>query len=367
MIAVYAPGKIMLSGEWSVLEGAPCIVLAINKGVHAKISESEFMQIKLKDFNITTGATIDGTKIIFEKENELLSFTKSAIETALEYALSKGKKIKNFRLETKSGISVFKVNGEHMKPGFGSSAAAVVAIAGAVLKLHGIGIKTEQEKEILFKLGIIAHYIAQGKIGSGFDVAASTFGGALVYKRFSADWLSRELEGKKISEVVEENWPQLEHKNIRIPKQLITLIGFTAKSASTRELVQKVQAAKSDKPEAYRAIISSIRVVTEKLILAIEAKKNEQITSLIKENAALLRALSNLSGAGLETEQHEIMGKIAAKYGSASKFSGAGGGDCGIALCFDEKIARKISSEWKRSGIIPIGAKISERGVSAEK
>ena len=366
-VVVYAPGKIMLSGEWSVLDGAPCIVLAIDKGVTAKISEAGKTQIKLTDFGITTDARIEGAKIIFEKADEKLGFTKAAIETALAYILEKGKTSKNFRLVTKSQISVVKVKGEKMKPGFGSSAAAVVSIAGAILKLHGFGIKTEQEKERLFKLGIIAHYFAQGKIGSGFDVAASSFGGATVYRRFSSQWLSDELKIKKISEVVDANWPYLEHRTIRLPKNFIALIGFTGKSASTKELVQKVNIFKQSNPESYKTIINSIKACTENLMRAIEGNEKGRIIALVRENGMLLKGLSNSSGAGLETEEHRKMALVAEKYGYAAKFSGAGGGDCGIAVCFDEKVAKKINLGWKKEGIIPIQAQVSKGGVQLLK
>ena len=44
MITISAPGKLMLSGECSILEsGVPGIVLAINKRVYASIKESKYL------------------------------------------------------------------------------------------------------------------------------------------------------------------------------------------------------------------------------------------------------------------------------------------------------------------------------------
>src|SRR3989344_425352 len=142
MARVSAPGKLMLSGEWSVLEkGAPCIVLAIEKRVYAEAREAREYSVKLKDFGVETKASVEGVKISFEKDDEKLLFTKHAIETALKYVQAKGLIIKKFSLETSAEISVVEVKGEKMKVGFGSSAAVVGAIKGPVQNLHNIGIE----------------------------------------------------------------------------------------------------------------------------------------------------------------------------------------------------------------------------------
>ncbi len=374
-VTVSAPGKLMLSGEWSVLEGAPCIVLAVDRRVYAKAKESPTMSVNLRDFNIKTKAWVRGGKVEFAKRDERLVFTGHALETALNYLWEGGAKTKTFSLETSSDISAVRHRGKKMKAGFGSSAAAVVAITGAVLKLHGIGIETRQEKENLFKLGVIAHYKAQGKIGSGFDVAASTFGGALAYRRFDAKWLEAELgrlgmegrgQGKGITEVVRKKWPGFAAHPVSVPEDFRLLVGFTGKSASTTELVKKVRIFREMKPRQYNAIIGALRRTTHKMVVALEMGSHSQILKLIVENRALLKGLSDASAAGLETKEHAAMVEGAHKYGAAAKFSGAGGGDCGIGICFDGDTARKVLAEWKRKGIVPVDVKVSEEGARVE-
>ena len=364
MARVSAPGKLMLSGEWSVLEkGAPCIVLAIEKRVYAEAGEAKEYYVKLKDFGVETKASVEGVKISFEKDSEKLLFTKHAVETALKYVQAKGLIIKKFSLETSSDISVVEFNGKKMKVGFGSSAAAVVAIIGAVLKLHNIGIETEQAKEKLFKLAIMAHFYAQGKIGSGFDVAASTFGGALYYKRFDAEWLENEIRKKPIVEMAEWKWPALEHRNILLPENFNLMIGFTGKSASTPELVKKVREFKKEKNAEYNGIIEAIKAVTEQLVSALEESNEKKILNLIEENAGLLKRLSDESGVELEIAEHRKMSEIASRLGAAAKFSGAGGGDCSVGICFDSGIKEKVTNEWRKNGLIPVDAEIAKEGV----
>lgn len=366
MITISAPGKLMLSGEWSILEnGVPSIVLAINKRVYASIKESGEIKVTLKDFGIETKATLKGIEVEFENYDEKLIFTKHAIETSLNYIQSKGLRIKKFELETKGDISNVDVRGEQMKIGFGSSAAATVAIIGAILKLHNISFGTEQGKEKLFKLSIISHYKAQGKTGSGFDVAASVYGGAFLYKKFDSEFLEEEL-GKPIIELVGEEWPQLEIEPIVLPKEFQIMIGFTGKSASTTELVKKVHELKQKNREKYDEIIDGIKNVTEKLKVSLIENDQDDVLELIRENSIRLKELGDESGIELETKEHSKMREIALKHGAACKFSGAGGGDCSIGVCFSNEVAEKVKEEWKQNNCEPIEAKISEQGVREE-
>lgn len=74
------------------------------------------------------------------------------------------------------------------KTGLGSSAALVTAFTAAVLTHYlgpdKISLTTENGKACLHGLAQAAHCAAQGKIGSGFDVAAAVYG-SCVYRRFS--------------------------------------------------------------------------------------------------------------------------------------------------------------------------------------
>ena len=190
---ISAPGKLMLAGEWVVLElGNPCIVMAVDKRVHVQIKESDEISISLDDFKIREKkADFDGRQLIWreeiiEKEREKLVFIKGAIETALQYLEQSGK-LKPFKIRTFSEESQIRVDRVVKKIGFGSSAAAAVATIAGLLSFYNFEIETKKSKEIIYKLATIAHYFAQGKVGSAFDIAASTYGGIIVYKRFDPD------------------------------------------------------------------------------------------------------------------------------------------------------------------------------------
>jgi len=372
MIEVRAPGKLMLSGEWSVLEvGVPCIVLAINQKVGVKIKEAKNIRVNTPDLGIENiEAVFDGKNLTWkkelnEKEIEKLSVTKRAVEITLQYLESKNKKIKPFEITTFSSDTLVELpNGEKTKVGFGSSAAICVAIVAAILKMHEVNIKEKKGKELIYNIACTAHYLAQGKVGSSFDIAASTYGGVLVYKRFDPKGLIEQINsGKAISEIMDSQWPAFAAENIELPKKMILLVGFVGYSASTKELILKLNSFKESQKEHYWKIINSIKGITEQLIQAIKQKNEKGIIELLGQNRKQLQELSNSSQNNLETKELAGLADLAESFGAAGKFSGAGGGDCGIAVCFDKKTAEKIKNAWKEKGIVFVDVKISKEGV----
>jgi len=365
---VSAPGKLMLAGEWSVLElGNPCIVLSVNKRVHVEIAESKEISVSVDDFNIKDAKAnfIDG-KLVWEsatdEEKEKLIFIKAAIETALLYLgfknISGGFKIRSWGEE-----SQIKVNEEVKKVGFGSSAACVVATVAALLKFNGINIESKKMKDIIYKLVTIAHYFAQGKVGSAFDVAASTYGGATVYKRFDPDFLTKELESKTVKEIAESEWPKLHTEELKIPNDLILLIGWTMESASTSAMVKPMDGFKKSNPNEYKRIYDSIARLVSDLIDAWKNNEKGEILDLLRKNEDYLRELGQKSRVNIETPELKKLSDLASEAGAAGKLSGAGGGDCGIAVCFDNEIADKIRKAWKEAGLCLVDANIDYDGV----
>ena len=203
MVKVSAPGKVCIAGEWAVLEkGNPLIVASVNKRIFAEIKKSkdDFIYISIKDFDIKRlKASIKNRKLVFEKklntkEKQSVLFMKSAIETVAKYL----GKIGSFEITTWGEETTIKINNEVISVGIGASAASTVAIVSGILRFYGKDIEKKASKGKIYKLAAIAHYLAQGKIGSGFGIASSTFGGIIVYKKFDSSWLIRQIDKKKI-------------------------------------------------------------------------------------------------------------------------------------------------------------------------
>ena len=97
-----------------------------------------------------------------------------------------------------------------------------------------------------------------------------------------------------------------------------------------------------------------------------EKNDDEKIIRDIEENRKLLRVLGEESKVELETKAHSLMAQIARSNNGAGKFSGAGGGDSSIAVCFSKESKKAIEENWKLNGFYPIETKISENGVRVE-
>lgn len=175
------------------------------------------------------------------------------------------------------------------KYGFGSSAAVTVA----ALKY----LRPEATNQEIFETSYKIVLKIQGT-GSGFDVAAAIYGGTLYY-----------IKGKLTEPLKVKNMP--------------LIVGYTGVKSNTVDLVQQV----AQKGKAYERIFQAIAKLVEEAKQKMVEGDWERVGKLMDFNQEYLRDL------GVSSEKLETLisaAKSAGAYGA--KLSGAGGGDCMIAL-----------------------------------
>ncbi|MBI2173271.1 MAG: phosphomevalonate kinase [Candidatus Aenigmarchaeota archaeon] len=360
-----APGKQFISGEWAILElGTKGIVAAVNKRVHADVKENDCISISIDDFGIKgLRADFDGSRLVFRDDissvRDKLQFIKEAIEISLMFLDEQKISLRAFSIRTwGEDVSI-----GSRKLGFGSSAASTVAVIAAVLNFHSYN----AGKDEVYKLSTIAHYYAQGKVGSAFDVAASTYGGVFVYSRFDPQWLTAKIERRApLSAILNDKWPSLLVENLDIPDEFIMLIGWTGDSFSTSAAIKKMNEKKASDETTYRALMENIANCASG---AMEAWKNDDrkmFMRCLNENELCLRNLGDWADIPIETKELRLLHEIAMRHGAAGKLSGSGGGDCGIAVCYDRKTAEKIRNDWIHAGLQPVDAALDFKGVMEE-
>jgi phosphomevalonate kinase len=359
--SVKVPGKLMIAGEYAVLEpNQKAVVVAVNRYVTACIKLSTQNNLSLPQLGLEDITwKISDERVQFNVSDSRLSFIQNAISVASRFLQEKPVLLRPFELQIKSELDD-PLSGQ--KYGLGSSAAVVVAVISAILHLHSGG-KEPLALDEIFKLSAIGHLKTQGS-GSGADIAAAVYGGWLEYSAFSAKWILDKLEqGEKLTEIVEEAWPNLFISPLTPPSMLQLVVGWTKAAAVTAPMIKSVQKFRENNLEVYKEFLRESSMSVARLLQSFEINDcTEAINSLSQNRKALLKLGEN-ADITIETEKLKTLCSIGETFGS-SKPSGAGGGDCGIAFLNGDAETEKLFKAWKAADIIPLNLSVSKVGVS---
>ncbi len=355
-----APGKVLWLGGYSVLEKPnTSLVTTVDAYVHAFIKPNRNGYVKIKapqHSEIVTGNIdpISGAiQIMLPSELKLL---KTSLEVATMYSRALGVNTHGFDIETKSDDQIaFKVIGPEkkiVKSGLGSSAAVTVASISAVLKYNQI----DATKEEIHKLAQLAHSIATGKVGSGFDIAAATFG-SISYSRYSPDLIvnfPKEYSGEDIVKIVKKKWDYNISK-VELPSLFSPLIAnFSGESAITTSMVGRVNEFKAKNPNKYGEIMGRIDIENQKAINTLKELINEEQQDLLlkfrdgfDKGRILTKELGKLSKVEIEPDDCTKLIERSVENGAfVSKLPGSGGKDSIAALCLNIQLLKKLKKFW---------------------
>ncbi len=136
--------------------------------------------------------------------------------------------------------------GAMRKTGLGSSAALVTSLVAAVCVHFNVAdLSKHEDLERLHQLSQFVHCLAQGKIGSGFDVSSACFGSQR-YVRFSPTLLDPLLKEAESTHAVNFSalfgaWDN-EHAPLALPEGLHLILGDVSVGSNTPLMVSKVLA-----------------------------------------------------------------------------------------------------------------------------
>jgi phosphomevalonate kinase len=284
-VRVIAPGKLVLTGAYAVLEGAPAIVVAIDR--YAAVD------------------TLAPTKI-----------------------------------DTRS---LYDASGQ--KLGLGSSAASMVASFGARALARGDDPRHAAVRSEIFRAVRDAHRREQGG-GSGVDVAASVYGGALRYqiRRGTAATAS-----------------EAKIRQVDLPSRLVLSAFWSGTSARTSDLLSRVDALRAR--GGAGAVFTALRNVADE---AADAIRDAEL--FVKCAAAFGRALAALGDAADAPIVPPAFAELAAeaeREGAAFYPSGAGGGDVAVWLGI-EPPSPGFLARASSLGLTPLLLAVDHGGVRPE-
>ncbi len=299
-----APGKILIAGEYVVLDGAKAIVMAVNRRAYGHVADER------------------------QELSPFLEAVRDQVEDTDE--------IERVVIDT----SAFR-DDEGVKLGLGSSAAATVVATALALDTA--------DRPLIHEVAHRAHQIAQeprGSRGSGADIAAAVHGGILI-----------------VQQQDDENAP-LKFQRTFLPPGLILIPVWTGNPADTPSLVAKVRDLRAERPDEYATVAGRIAGAAARTVDAFGKTGNaERVVEALGSGGEAIEALGQAAGATLWTKAHSRIRGLVESFGATVKPTGAGGGDVALIALAEPDAEDEVRQRLQRGGIQPLDLSVDPNGV----
>lgn len=345
-IVAEAPGKIVLLGEYAVLEGIPGLALAVDR--HARVAlhfcQPDQCRVEAPQIGVASAAfELTGEGSVRWAEPPTGAFGRSAllIEHLLAEISRRGGRVRPFRLHIDTG-ALFDA-GEHgaIKLGLGSSAAVAVALDAAFNRAFGPPEVTDAAADAVRRL-LIPVRRAQGGSGSGIDLAVSRAGGLIAYR-------------------IKE--PDIKIETLQLPKDLHCLHVWTGAAASTTDFVTSWRRVKRDAPDAADALLAEMAASVEGGLAAVKSGDGAAFAAELGAYGRIMGKMNHLMHAPVFSAAHHRILEEASRLDVAYKPCGAGGGDLGIAASTRADRIAELSRRLQQRGLKTLALSPESRGV----
>ena len=321
MIAVKTCGKLYWAGEYAILEpGQLALIKAIPIYMEGEIAFSDSYRIYSDLFNFAVDLTPN-------PDYSLIQETIALVEDFLVY---RGQTLRPFYLEIRG-----KMEREGKKFGLGSSGSVVVLVIKALLALYNLSV----DQNLLFKLAS-AVLLKRGDNGSMGDLACIVTEDLVLYQSFDRQKVAAWLKEENLATVLERDWG-FSISQVKPTLECDFLVGWTKEVAVSSHMIQQI------KQNINPNFLNSSKETVAALVEALEQGKTEKIIEQVERASKLLEGLS----ADIYTPSLRQLKEVSQDLQVVAKSSGAGGGDCGIALSFDEQSTETLKNRWLNLGI----------------
>ncbi|KAJ1648635.1 phosphomevalonate kinase [Coemansia erecta] len=257
----------LLSQEESADNGTNGFVQVVLQATLGLVNQYE--PARLRQLLSSKESKASGLKIVLLADNDFYSQRETLEKMGLDLSSESLKKLPSM---CKTGTTL---RGVH-KTGLGSSAAMVTSLVGSLLSHFGIvsqddlmnssassSEKTQRSLKLIHNVAQYTHCLAQGKVGSGFDVSAAVYG-SHVYRRFSPAVLDSAMaEHGDISEIKKAVSPKnpgwdSQVVPVSIPPRFILRLADVDAGSNTPSMVRSILQWKKSDPERATAIWDSL-------------------------------------------------------------------------------------------------------------
>ena len=321
MIAVKTCGKLYWAGEYAILEpGQLALIKAIPIYMKAEIAFSDSYRIYSDMFDFAVDLT----------PNPAYSLIQETIALMNDFLADRGQILRPFSLEIRG-----KMEREGKKFGLGSSGSVVVLVIKALLALYHLSI----DQDLLFKLAS-AVLLKRGDNGSMGDLACIVAEDLILYQSFDRQKVAAWLQEESLATVLERDWG-FSISQVKPTLECDFLVGWTKEVAVSSQMVQQI------KQNIGQNFLTSSKATVSALVEALEQGNAEKIIDQVETASQLLEGLSP----DIYTPSLRQLKEASQDLRAVAKSSGAGGGDCGIALSFDVQSTETIKNRWANLGI----------------
>lgn len=318
---VQTGGKLYLAGEYAVLTpGCGAVIQFIPIYLSAIIQEATAYQLDSDLF----GYQVDLTP------NKDYALIQETIQLMEEWLKDQGIAPKPLDLHLRGTLGE-----EGKKYGIGSSGSVVLLVIKAMAALYEIDLSPD----LLFRLAAVV-LVQRGDNGSMGDLACIAYEDLIYYQSFDRAWLHEVLTSQPLSQVLDLDW----NYQIRVIQPAVSydfLVGWTKEPAISSDLIRQVKGAIKE------AFLKESQTAVKNLEKGLREGNQREIEASIQRADQNLKSLNHL----IYTPALKVLQQATDGLMACAKSSGAGGGDCGIALSFDPVETQTLIDRWKEQDI----------------
>ena len=321
MTLVKTCGKLYWAGEYAILEpGQLALLKAIPIYMTAEIYASDVYRLYSDMFTYSVDMRPDSSYALIQETVALVE----------EYLTDQGVDLQPFSLEIRG-----KMEREGKKFGLGSSGSVVVLVIKAMLAFY----ERPAERDLLFKLAS-AVLLKRGDNGSMGDIACIVSEDLVLYQSFDREKVAQWLEKEDLQAVLARDWG-FSIRNVEPVLAFDFLVGWTKEVAVSSHMVKQI------KDNMNTSFLQTSKETVNSLVKALQEGQEEKAMELLEQASQLLEGLSS----DIYTPSLRQLKDASQDLKAVAKSSGAGGGDCGIALSFDQDSTTLLKKRWADLGI----------------
>ena len=308
-----APGKLVVSGEYAVLAGAPALVAAVDRRVTCTLVRRDAGDWRFVSTGFETQQTLT--------RDAVFQASADSVAGVVRRVIAEDRAPRNIEVRVDSTPCHW----HGAKLGVGSSAALVAAVAAAFSVIGG-------DAPGLATLVAIHKAFQGGGSGSGLDVAAAVTGGVIRFQD---------------QRIVPSRLPDV-HK----------AFVFVGTPTRTAELVARFDAWRgAASPAALERLIEAAVEVADCTVNA------DVFLDALSEYTDVLERMDRMARIGIFGPGHQAAREIAARCRVVYKPCGAGGGDTGVGFAANRDAVARFAKEAGDAGLTIVPMEVSDDGI----